>query len=36
MTQFLDRHPSASLWAISIAQGAAMLGFNFLLRALVS
>ena len=36
MTQFFDRHPSASLWAVSIAQGAAMLGFNFVLRALVS
>ncbi len=36
MTQFFDRHPSASLWAISIAQGAAMLGFNYLLRTLVS
>ena len=36
MTQFFDRHPSASLWLISIAQGVAMLGLNFLLRALVS
>ena len=36
MTQFLDRHPSAGLWLISIAQSAATLGLNFLLRALVS
>ena len=35
MTPFLDRHPNA-VWLFSVAQGAAMLGFNFLLRALVS
>ena len=36
MTQFYQRHPTAALWAIAIAQGAAMLGLNFVVRALVS
>jgi hypothetical protein len=36
VTHFLERHPNASLWVISVTQGAAMLGLNLLLRALVS
>lgn len=36
MAQFLDQHPTASLWLIAAAQGAAMLGLNVLLRVLVS
>jgi hypothetical protein len=32
---FVDRHPTASLWAIAFAQGLAMLGLNAALRALV-
>ncbi len=36
MLQFLDHHPTASLWLIAIGQGAAMLGLNVLLRYLVS
>jgi hypothetical protein len=36
MSQFIDRHPNASLWLIAVAQGVAMLGINVVLRALVS
>jgi hypothetical protein len=36
VTHFLERHRNASLWVISVTQGAAMLGLNLLLRALVS
>ena len=36
MLRFLDHHPNASLWLIAAAQGAVMLGFNVLLRVLVS
>jgi hypothetical protein len=35
MMRFVDRHPTASLWLIAIAQGLAMLGLNVALRALV-
>lgn len=35
MLNFLDRHPTASLWLIAIGQGLAMLGLNVMLRALV-
>ena len=35
MMHFVDRHPTASLWLIAIAQGLAMLGLNVALRALV-
>ncbi len=34
--QFHERHPNAVLWLIAVAQAAAMLGINVLLRALVS
>ena len=36
MLQFVDRHPTAGLWLIAAAQGAAVLGLNVLLRVLVS
>lgn len=36
MVRFLDEHPATSLWLIAIAQGAFMLSFNVLLRALLS
>ena len=36
MSQFIDHHPTASLWLIAAAQGLAMLGLNVLLRVLVS
>ena len=36
MLQLLDDHPNASLWLIAVAQGAAMLGFNVLLRTLLA
>ncbi len=36
MLRFLDEHPTASLWLIAITQGAFMLSFNVLLRALLS
>jgi len=36
MMQFLDHHPTASLWLIAVGQGVAMLGLNVLLRYLVS
>ena len=35
MLNFLDHHPTASLWLIAIGQGLAMLGLNVALRALV-
>ncbi len=35
MLRFVDHHPTASLWLIAFAQGAAMLGLNVALRALV-
>src|SRR5215510_7920530 len=36
MSQFIDRHPTLSIWLLAALQGAAMLGLNVLLRALVS
>ena len=36
MSQFIDRYPTAAIWLFAILQGAAMLGLNVLLRALVS
>jgi len=36
MSQFIERHPNASLWLIAAAQGVAMLGLNVVLRVLVS
>jgi hypothetical protein len=36
MSQFIDRYPTAAIWLLAILQGAAMLGLNVLLRALVS
>ena len=36
MLRLLDDHPNASLWLIAVAQGAAMLGFNVLLRTLLA
>ncbi len=36
MLRFLDDHPTASLWLIAAAQGAFMLGFNVVLRALLA
>ncbi len=36
MSQFIDRHPTVSIWLFAILQGAAMLALNVLLRALVS
>ncbi len=36
MFRFLDEHPTASLWLIALAQGAFMLSFNVLLRALLA
>ena len=35
MLNFIDHHPTASLWLIAIGQGLAMLGLNVVLRALV-
>ena len=35
MLNFIDHHPTASLWLIAIGQGLAMLGLNVALRALV-
>jgi hypothetical protein len=34
--QFHERHPTAVLWLIAVAQSAAMLGINVAIRALVS
>ena len=36
MLRFLDHRPNASLWLIAALQGAFMLGFNVLLRLLLS
>src|SRR5437867_13112227 len=36
MSQFIDRHPTFSIWLFAALQGAAMLGLNVLLRSLVS
>ena len=36
MSQFVERHPTTSIWLFAILQGAAMLGLNVLLRVLVS
>ena len=36
MSQFIERHPTAVIWLFASLQGAAMLGLNVLLRALVS
>jgi hypothetical protein len=36
MSQFIDRYPTATIWLFAVLQGAAMLGLNVLLRALVS
>ena len=36
MSQIIDRYPTAALWLFAVLQGAAMLGLNVLLRALVS
>jgi hypothetical protein len=36
MSQFIERYPTAVIWAFAVLQGAAMLGLNVLLRALVS
>ena len=36
MSQFIDQHPTASLWLIAVAQGAGVLGLNVLLRILVA
>src|SRR5437763_5692206 len=36
MSQFIGRHPTLSIWLFAALQGAAMLGLNVLLRALVS
>lgn len=36
MSQFIERHPTASLWLIAIAQGVTMLCINVVLRVLVS
>ena len=36
MSQFIDHYPTAAIWLFAILQGAAMLGLNVLLRALVS
>ncbi len=36
MSQFIDRYPTTAIWLFAILQGAAMLGLNVLLRALVS
>jgi hypothetical protein len=36
MSQFAERHPTAVIWLFAALQGAAMLGLNIVLRALVS
>ena len=36
MSQFIERYPTAVIWLFAALQGAAMLGLNVLLRALVS
>jgi len=36
MSQFIERYPTAVIWAFAVLQGVAMLGLNVLLRALVS
>jgi hypothetical protein len=36
MLQFIDHHPTASLWLIAAAQGVAMFGLNLLLRVIVA
>ena len=36
MSQFAERYPTAVIWLFAVLQGAAMLGLNVLLRALVS
>ena len=36
MSQFIERYPTAGIWLFAALQGAAMLGLNVLLRALVS
>ena len=36
MSQFIERYPTAVIWLFAGLQGAAMLGLNVLLRALVS
>ena len=36
MSQFIQRYPTAGIWLFAALQGAAMLGLNVLLRALVS
>ena len=36
MSQLIERHPTAAIWLFAGLQGAAMLGLNVLLRALVS
>jgi hypothetical protein len=36
MSQLIERHPTAAIWLFAALQGAAMLGLNVLLRALVS
>ena len=36
MSQFIDQHPTASLWLIAAAQGLGVLGLNVVLRLLVA